>query len=179
MARFNTDTRAGQFFGNLGASVVFLLAVGVVFGAIAFVVIQVASSMGVDLGIDPSEVGIWTLLMGAGFGLYIGLIFAILFYVAGARNIAFNATTLQGGHRLESNVGRLRYIWILISNLFVTMLTLGLMLPWAAIRTWNYLTGATAFHSAGDMDRVVDTATPDGNVAAAEFFDIEGIDFGL
>jgi uncharacterized membrane protein YjgN (DUF898 family) len=48
---------------------------------------------------------------------------------AGSRNIAYNATFLRGGHRLGSRLGRLRMLWIGVSNLAATMVSLGLLRP--------------------------------------------------
>ena len=112
-------------------------------------------------------------------GLYISIFVAYLFYAPGVRNIAFNATTLDGKHSLSSSLSRFRYVWILLSNFVVTVLTLGLMRPWTSVRSWRYLAASTAVVASGSLDSFVDAAAPEGNVGAAEFFDIEGIDFGL
>jgi len=111
--------------------------------------------------------------------IYAVVFLAAIFYVSGVRNIAFNATTLEGGHSFVSSISRLRYAWILISNFVATIVSLSLLRPWAAVRTWRYLAASTAVVSTGTLDGFIDEAMPQGNVAAAEYFDIEGIDFGL
>ncbi len=58
---------------------------------------------------------------------------AALVYRAGVRNVAWSATTFDGRHRLLSDLSRLRYTWIAISNFVVTLVTIGLMRPWAAV----------------------------------------------
>jgi uncharacterized membrane protein YjgN (DUF898 family) len=110
---------------------------------------------------------------------YLSLFAVGLLYAVGVRNIAFNATELEGGHRLISNVSRPRYVWIMFSNTVVVVLTLGLMRPWAAVRTWRYLAASTAVAVNGSMDNVVGQAQTQGSVTTAEFLDFEGIDFGL
>ena len=87
--------------------------------------------------------------------------------------------SLDGKHILKSRLGRGRYLWIMLTNLIATILSLGLLRAWAAVRTWRYLADHTALEIEGDLDSIVDTAQAEGNVAAAEYFDIEGIDFGL
>jgi len=182
-ARFATDAPVRQFYGNLGMTVVFMLILSVIVGGLGAAI--GAGVFEVYRIVDPvyatfSPGGIAAfMLIGVAVGAYAALILGVLFYLAGSRNIGFNHTTLDGAHRLQSSLGRGRYVWILVSNLFVTIFTLGMMRPWAAIRTWRYFADHTALVAAGSLDHFIDTAAPAGNVAAAEFFDIEGIDFGL
>ena len=98
---------------------------------------------------------------------------------AGVRNIAFNATRIEGGHRFLSGVPRFGYAWVLISNFVVSVISIGLMIPWAAVRTWRYLAYFSALETTTGLDRFVADQEPEGNVAAAEYLDIDGIDFGL
>ncbi|GIL02949.1 MAG: membrane protein [Alphaproteobacteria bacterium] len=182
-ARFATDAPIGALYGNFGATILFTIAAAALCGGAGFVIGGGIASFN-TIGITGADRDLAAMLEAAPVfatvvGAYLALFLAYLFYAAGVRNIAFNATTLDGGHRLASSVGRLRYTWILVSNFFATIFTIGLLRPWAAVRTWRYLAASTAFDAAGPMDAFVDDAAPEGNVAAAEFFDIEGIDFGL
>lgn len=175
-AQFATDAPLRKFYGNLGMSVVFMLVVvalvGLLVTALAFGYISLSEVSDAELG----QIGIWQLVI---IGVFAGLFLAFPFYAAGARNIAFNATTLDGKHHFVSTLGRGRYVWILVSNLFAAILTIGLLRPWAAVRTWRFFANNTAVETAGSLDGFIDEAAPSGEVAAAEFFDIEGIDFGL
>ena len=110
---------------------------------------------------------------------YLGIFLVAISYRAGARNVAYSATTLDGVHRLASRVGPVRYVFILVTNLFAAMFTSGLMIPWGAVRTWRYLASHTSLIAAGPLDGFVDEAGLGGNVAAAEYFDVQGIEFGL
>ena len=109
---------------------------------------------------------------------YIAIIVGFLMYSAGVRNIAFDASILEGGHRLRSSVSRGAYAGIMVSNLIVSVLTIALMVPWAAVRTWRYLADNTAIQSPG-LDQFVADQEAQGSVVAAEYLDIDGIDFGL
>lgn len=181
-ARFDTCAPLGALYANLGATILFIILVALVCSGLGFVIGSGASSIG-GLMEEGDEALLHLIssgpIVGAIIGGYVALTLAYLFYAAGVRNVAFNHTTLDGAHRLSSHVGRFRYVWILVSNLFATLLTLGLLRPWAAVRTWRYLANSTGLHAAGALDHFVDGAAPEGNVGAAEFFDIEGIDFGL
>lgn len=104
---------------------------------------------------------------------------AALFYRAGVRNIAWSATRSDGKHELKSDLSRFRYVWIAISNVVVTVLTLGLMRPWAAVRMARYVNEHTAVRFDGDVGEVLAAAEQEGSAVGAEFMEFEGFDFGF
>lgn len=181
-ARFDTHNDLDSFYGNWGVSVLFVFVAMLVTGSVGAASGTAVYFLGWDIGIPESEdvpPGVFVFTMIFFGSAYIVILLSLIFYAAGVRNLAFNTATLEGGHRFASNLGRLRYVWILVSNLIASILTLGMLRPWAAIRTWRYMANHTSLIANGELDRFVDVAAPQGSVAAAEFFDIEGIDFGL
>ena len=102
-----------------------------------------------------------------------------LFYRAGVRNIAWSATVFDGRHRLMSDLSRTRYTWIAISNVIVTLLTLGLMRPWAAVRMARYTWEHTGVTFVGDVGELFGKIEEQGSAVGAEFMDLEGFDFGF
>ena len=182
-AKFTTNGRLGAIYGNLGTTIFFTI----LFVAACFALVAGIMFLMDGTNSDTDVLGQYPL---ADIGLVAGTVFAVVlvytpfilgytFYSAGNRNIAFNNTFLEGGHRFRSAVSRFRYVWIIVSNLVVTIATLFLMRPWAAIRTWRYIVTATSFLPGGSLDQFVDVQAQEGNVAAAEYLDIDGIDFGL
>lgn len=107
------------------------------------------------------------------------LAIAALFYQAGVRNIAWSATTFDGRHQLKSDMSRFRFTWIAVSNLIVTLLTLGLMRPWAAVRTARYLNEHTAIRFDGNVGEIFSATEKEGSAVGSEFMDLEGFDFGF
>ncbi len=189
-ARFHTDTPLGPLYRNLGATVVFTIVAGALCAAagagIGAGVVWVSSVTGLVERLDPQvllrEPG-QVLIIGATVGgvvsLYLTGALSFLFYRAGVRNIAYNHTALEGGHSFVSDLSRSRYVWIIFTNFLAMICTLGLARPWAMIRTWRYLAAHTVLHGPQTLDGFVEAQAQDGQVAAAEFLDIEGIDFGL
>jgi len=102
-----------------------------------------------------------------------------LFYRAGVRNIAWSATTFDGKHQLLSDLSRTRYTWIAISNVIVTLLTLGLMRPWAAVRMARYTFEHTGITFTGDVGELFSALEAQGSAVGAEFMEFEGFDFGF
>lgn len=102
-----------------------------------------------------------------------------LFYRAGVRNVAWSAATLDGRHELVSDLSRGHYAWIAISNFIVTILTLGLMRPWAAVRMARYVNEHTGIRVNGDPGEVLSSIEASGAAISAEYMDMEGFDFGF
>ena len=184
-AKFSTDAPLGALYGNWGGSLAFFLFIGLAFSSVGALVLPLyydfSSLEDLARGVDipPEYRKLLVYLMIAIFSFYLALFLAILFYSAGVRNIVYDNTTLEGGHRFSSSFRRFQYIWILVSNLVVVLATVGLMRPWAAIRTWRYKVDNTMLDANGTLDSFVATRVEEGRAASAEFLDIEGIDFGL
>jgi uncharacterized membrane protein YjgN (DUF898 family) len=102
-----------------------------------------------------------------------------LFYRAGVRNIVWSSATFDGKHRLMSDMSRGRYTWIAISNVIVTILTFGLMRPWAAVRMARYTWAHTGVTFAGDVGELFSKIEEQGSAVGSEFMDLEGFDFGF
>jgi len=182
---FETHAPLGALYGNLGWTFLFSLAGFAVLGFVAFAMFSGAGTTIADL-LDYFDIADDTgdILASIGvFGfiivLYAVFIFAFVFYSAGVRNIAFNHTILDGVHRFKSSISRLKYVWIIFSNFVLVIATVGLLRPWAAIRTWRYLVTNTALVQAGDFPLARNTLDEEGNATTAEYLDIDGIDFGL
>lgn len=167
-ARFETSLSLKMLYSNF--AVTLLPAVGLL--VLMGVLINAAS----PAGIGSSGVGAIQFLV---FAVYFAFILGYLAYAAGVRNISFDATRIEGGHGLTSSVPRFGYAWVIFSNLIVTVFSIGLMSAWAAVRTWRYLSNHTSLTTSGTLDNFVDQQGSSGNVAAAEYLDIEGIELGL
>ncbi|KPF41622.1 YjgN family protein [Rhizobium sp. G187] len=109
------------------------------------------------------------------------VLFAIgtIFYRVGVRNVALSSTIFDGRHRLMSDMGRLRYFWIIISNFLVSMISFGLMRPWAAVRETRYAVEHTGIIVDGQFSDVIASIEASGSAVTAEYLDIEGFDFGF
>jgi len=180
-AQFHTDARFKPLVANFAVSFLFfivIVAVGFLTGW-AIGTAGVLQSLQLADGFPQGQEGFFAGLFGLIFALYIGVFLGILFYNAGVRNIAYRATLLDDQHEFQSDISALRYVWIMVSNLLATIVTIGLLRPWAAVRSWRYLADHTALLAKSDLGSIVDQSKPEGAAASAEFLDIEGIDFGL
>jgi uncharacterized membrane protein YjgN (DUF898 family) len=112
-------------------------------------------------------------------GLFLVYAFAGLFYSAAVRNIVLNASLLDNRHRLHSDMPRLKYVWVAVSNFFVTIFTLGLMRPWAAVRMARFQAQHTGVTFDGEIGDVFSEIRSDESAVGGEFMDLEGIAVGF
>ena len=176
---FGFESPLGPFYRNLLATAGFALLAAFVFGVFSgstSTLLQDVLSK-TDLG-EQEDVVFLSIVLVSLLALPT-LLLTTTFYAAGVRNLGFNATAFEGRHALVSTVGRLRYVWILVSNLILTVLTLFLYRPWASVRTWRYLCMATALNSRGSLDGVVEAVQRKGNVGASQYLDLDGFSFGI
>ncbi len=109
------------------------------------------------------------------------IIYAVagVFYSVGVRNIAFSTATFDHVHQLKSDLPRLGYFWLLLSNILVTLVSFGLMRPWAAVREARYTAKHTALRINGDIGQVAAQIKESGSAIGSEYMDMEGFDFGF
>lgn len=175
-AQFSTDAPLGLLYRNWGGSLGILIIGTAIIAGIGFAIITLTTGSNLNNLGNMDDLGYLPLIP---FALVILANFIVPFYKAGVRNIAYNSTTLEGGHGFNSNLGRLKYVWILFSNLFATILTIGMLRPWAAIRSWRYQIEHTSLEAGSDLGSFIEQREREGAAASSEFLDIEGVDFGL
>lgn len=111
--------------------------------------------------------------------IYVVIISAWLIYAISVRNLAWSSTIFDDKHQLRSTLKRGTYIWIMLSNAVVSIITLGLMRPWAAVRMARYTWENSAIKFTEDVGVLVADIEATTAPVAAEYLDIEGFDFGF
>jgi uncharacterized membrane protein YjgN (DUF898 family) len=106
------------------------------------------------------------------------LVSAVFFAYTRTRvaNLTFNSTSLSQRVRFASTLKARKLGWMYFENLLCIILTLGLMVPWAVMRTAQYRASCLRLECGGDLEGFLgDVARP---VAATgdqlgEFFDVD------
>lgn len=175
------DPRLDRLYGQWWLPAFVFVGGTVLAGALAFGLL-----FGLDFKpVDPASASGWSIgvmmitLYGAMIPLLLVFMLSSLLYRAGTRNVAMNETIIDGRHMLASSIGRRRFAWISISNLFATIFTLGLARPWAAIRMASYMATVTALDSTGSLDAYASALQNEGTATGSEFLDVEGFDLGF
>jgi uncharacterized membrane protein YjgN (DUF898 family) len=86
------------------------------------------------------------------------------------------SNTRVGEHRIECNMSPVRLIWITLSNFILVALTLGLFIPWAAVRLAKFQLESVRLVPAGDLQQFVESEPDDVNAVgeeAASAFDFD------
>lgn len=171
-AQFSAAPQLGPLYLNLFASFGFALA----FAAPVGLVIMFKVAKGASVASMSAVIFLQSVFSIIGFAV---ILLIGTFYKTGVRNICMNALRLGGMHRFESSMARFAFLGIAITNVLAVVFTLGLMRPWAAVRSWRYSAEKTAVVSAVSLDDFVGAVAVGGHVAAAEFTDIQGLDLGF
>ncbi|WP_348721210.1 YjgN family protein [uncultured Candidatus Puniceispirillum sp.] len=112
----------------------------------------------------------------------IPLLFLATFYATGAfyhaltRNIMINKLKLHGGIKFRSELSGTKLAWIIISNNLVTLLSLGLLWPWAQVRRYRYMVESTQLRPSQSIDNFIDTQSRAGHSIGDAASDAGGIE---
>lgn len=131
-------------------------------------------------GVEIPGVGVVN-LMGEGMVYLVALFFFIFNTVnlSLCRNYLLQSLRLGGIARFDSQISPVTLAWIQASNTVVILLTLGLMIPWAAVRRYEYLASVTEYKITGDINRFVDEEHHKQSAFGEEFVEMEGLEFGI
>jgi uncharacterized membrane protein YjgN (DUF898 family) len=176
---FQTDPKLGDIYRGWVIPAL-MVVVGILIAAIyiaPFVFEMISVS---DRFNEEERIGLTVLAV---YGVLIPLLF--IFWVAGfvyrvaVRNIVMNSTMFDNAHPLYSDLSRGRFFWIFVSNFVITLLTLGLMRPWAAVREARYMAEHSGIIPRGDVGEIMASIQASGSAISAEYMDMEGMDFGF
>ena len=174
--RFSFHARVGQFY------LIYLL---LLLGVAVFITVFISSGIVGTLaaiaqaqkhGGHPDARAIFrTLIVFYGVAILTVVLIGPIFHAL-ITNLIWNNTRL-GEHRIECNLSPIALMWISLSNLVLVVLTLGLFMPWAAVRLARIQVDAMKLLPASDLQEFV-AAEPEtigavGEEAATAFdFDI-------
>ncbi len=172
---FSFDSAIGPFYRAFIAAAIWIVGMLMIIGSVTFVSIG-----SLDLGTLETDPGAsLALIAGIYAAIFIAFFPAMTIYQAFVRNVTLNNLALEGGHRFASDVRPVSLIWIAISNAILTVVSLGLLLPWAQVRMFRYLTDHTALIPAGPLDHFVGQLETRTSALGDAYTDLEGFDMGL
>jgi len=93
-------------------------------------------------------------------------------------NLVINHTQLQHCH-FESRLKALEICWLYIANTLAIIFSLGLLIPWAMIRTSRYRISCLTMISEGDLDAFIAGEAEQAGALGEELDDLLDIDIGL
>lgn len=93
-------------------------------------------------------------------------------------NLVINHTQLQQ-HRFESRLKATEIVWLYLVNTLAIIFSLGLMIPWAKIRTTRYRLSCLSLICDGDLDAFVAGTTEQAEALGEELDEILDLDIGM
>jgi uncharacterized membrane protein YjgN (DUF898 family) len=175
--RFAFAGRPGRFYlyylAAAGAYVAgFIVMMTVIGGFVAFTVARP-----VDEGAAPPETSL-LLMWLSGILLAVFILFVIALLKTLVTNYVFRHTTLEQ-LAFESRLNAVKLFWIYLSNTLAILISVGLLIPWAAVRSARYRIECVSVNAPNGLADFV--AGEHGQVGAAgeEIADFLDLDIGL
>ncbi len=162
---------------------IYLLGIAMLFGLVLLAV-PVAILVLLPLGLlktDPKTMG--ALLVGPIALLYLAFLYAIYAIPIVVRtmsiNLALGNTTLDGRHELRSTLSPLRMAWIVLSNAFLTLITVGFYYPWSRVRLARYEAAHLSVLATTDLDEFTSEAIATQGAIGEEIASFLDLGIGL
>ncbi len=112
-------------------------------------------------------------------GIYLtGLLFIWPLISARTFIATWNNTTVSRSE-FQTTCNQWRYAWIIVSNWFMKIITIGFMTPWAAIRLYRYQVESLSLHLKNDPDSMINRIQEDHSAIAEEISDVFDFDVSL
>lgn len=112
------------------------------------------------------------------FGLPVVYLYAIAFFQVSINNVQFNCTGLDT-HSFNGRWEMNSYAWLFFVNTTLTVLTLGIFIPWAKVRTAQYAASHTDFIAEGSTENFVATQLEKVSAVGEELAGVFDVDLGL
>lgn len=123
----------------------------------------------------PDPVKIQLMVMGP-MMLFYFLIFA--YWQTAITNLMWSNVQLEQ-HRFRSNLSVFYMLWLYFSNTIAMLCSLGLLIPWARVRTTRYRLSRMALIPAGNLNTFMASKQQEENAIGEEIGDIMDIDIGF
>ena len=114
----------------------------------------------------------------AGVGIFAGYALGILYFVTNMNNLVFNNLSLSS-HDFKAKYEMKGFGWLMVSNFLLTLLTLGLYIPWAKVRLARYAADHIAMDVTQDLDKFAAVSQPDESAFGEEFGDVFDMEVGF
>ena len=165
-APFATTARTAEFYGIYVIAAILFAGVMIVIGALTAAMFFAASMASVVL---VATVAVY----------FLGFATVFAFTRSRVANLLFNSTTLGGRARFKSTLRARPLARIYITNILAIVCSLGLLIPWAAIRTARYRAECLQLECEGGLDSFAADVAADVSATGEEMGDMFDVDLSL
>lgn len=162
----------------MGLGIGIALVIGIWVG-VAYLVYSAPYAMPPAASDDTS---VW-LFFGFMYGMFAVIGFVWFFVGTFIDTLVFNLgignTMIDGRHKLESKLSVFVVVWIRLSNMLLTLLTLGLLYPWAKVRLARYQAKRMALIATSDMSEYTSEFYGSQSAVGEQIGSLFDVDLGL
>lgn len=174
---FKLKSKAGDFYAAVLIPYLIMLIVLMIIG-VAVAVLAGVFADGVQLSQPNQETltGLILAMMGAMYALMLG------YFLPLAQGYVFKTTWQNvqlGNGRVSTDLSPYRFAWIKLTNYLATVLTLGLLHPWGAVRLYRYQADTLKVYAADNPEALMNAAQDDVGAVGEEIADVFDIDISL
>lgn len=144
--QFSLNIRVGQIWAIIGI----MIAIGILFAVVSSIVTGIVVGVS-GVGSDGYQSGVVAILSMIPVFLFYFVMMA--YFTVAMMNLRYGNMVIAG-NQFNANYKFGAWLWLLISNTFLIVLTLGLAIPWAMVRVVRYRASCTSLN-ARDMDHFI------------------------
>ena len=147
--------------GTIGIGILSTLGVFVILGLVVYTTVGVEFINEISIAVKDKEASkealglILPMLAIVYFGLILAMIVTMAYSTARHRSYAFANTVLDDNITFKSTLDAFPLAWVLVSNIFLVLFTLGLAMPWAKVRVARIMLANTLVNSSEGFDKYI------------------------
>jgi uncharacterized membrane protein YjgN (DUF898 family) len=178
-APIECTTRVKTFYTIYGRGALVGIGLYIAAGIVAMILAMVVATMMPFVASSAKPISKWLPIVMSVFVLLPIAAAGITWYAftqSRLINATFNLTTISNNVRLFSKITTIAMAKLYIVNTIAVLFTLGLAIPWAAVRTAKQRVETTALAVTGNIDDIIADAVPPTSATAdagAEFFSLD------
>lgn len=184
--RFDADPGIPSFYlaflFAIISSALITVIVALVIGSAVFLIGQllgIESQQYPGSGIDQPVAGAMNLWQLAAVTVVVFPIALFSMFRTMCRNILISSLILENAATFDSDLSPVRYLWIQATNFLAIVCSLGLLIPWASVREYRYLSQCTAYRFELSDAQFVDDEQARMSAFGEEFASFEGIEISI
>ena len=167
---FTSKPKVGEFYY---AFLVGGILPTILLGCLVFILIIIGQEFGGPRNFEDLLV-VWATITFYVFIFSMTFIYAVL-----CRNFMVKSLILGDVLNFNSRISPVKFVWISLSNLILTILSTGLLLPWAKVRMYRYLSDSTLIKTNDSIEQFVDDKKLAQSFLGEAIADFEGVEVSV
>lgn len=168
--RFETSSEVGSFY------VIYIK--GTLLGLLVAVILGLLFWGGISLKDTDNDL-LAAILIGAAILVYVFGLYYVMYYIEASKLNEIWGKTSIDDNKFVSKLTAWGFTWLILSNTFLIVLTLGIFIPWATVRMTRYRLNNLVLEVNGDMDNFIAKGREEMGALGAELGDAMDFEISL